>query len=266
MSVEYMGKTYYVGKKKNRKILDLSKLSISDITEVKGLNDLYDLEILIFSNNNISEIKGLDNLTELKDLVLDKNEITEIRGLEHLKNLELLCVKRNPVAKWAYKKFGILGYIGCVDGRAAVSYCQFEKMRSVRQSQPFQEIYQQPHIRSSQVIIRQSQQELLLSLENMIQVSNRININMLREMLGVESSVFYSNIFNIAADLGLTVDGDYLNADNISVSDFVKAINKHLKLELKTESLTEEKLICQYCGTPLKAKKNFCPNCGTSIE
>lgn len=118
---------------------------------------------------------------------------------------------------------------------------------------------------SKQEPIDQSKQELIYSLKNMLQVSKRININMLKEVVGVDSSIFYPNIFNLAAKLGLTVDGDYLDVDKVSVLDFIKVLDDYLKLGISNEMLIDEKLTCKYCGSSVKQDMKFCQNCGTNL-
>ncbi len=98
MSVEYKGKVYKVKKRKDGNLLlNLYKKKIDDITEIKGLEDLKNLETLYLENNNISEIKGLENLKNLTYLNLKNNNISEIKGLENLKNLECLYLRNNNI-------------------------------------------------------------------------------------------------------------------------------------------------------------------------
>lgn len=101
--------------------LDLSKLKIKDIldikdlnyltslqqlwldgnqiTEIKGLNELTNLEVLFLNGNQITMIDGLDNLSHLKILNLDRNQITEIKGLDKLLNLKELRLIGNQITE-----------------------------------------------------------------------------------------------------------------------------------------------------------------------
>ena len=101
MSVEYKGKEYSVKKKgrgeSSRITLDLSGKGITDISEIKGLETLTDLNILKLNNNNIHEIKRLETLKNLIRLNLKNNQITEIKGLENLINLEELTLENNQI-------------------------------------------------------------------------------------------------------------------------------------------------------------------------
>lgn len=107
-------------------------------------------------------------------------------------------------------------------------------------------------------------QKTLDKLRDMLKVSTKININILGEILGIDSSTFYDNIFGLAAQLDIAVDGDYLIINKISFSDFINALNDNFKLEL--ELIRDKELICTYCGYPLKLNEEFCNNCGTKIE
>lgn len=110
-----------------------------------------------------------------------------------------------------------------------------------------------------------SEQQVIDKLKSMIQVSPRINITVLKEVLGVESSIFYQNIYNLAAQLEITIDGDYLKVDKISVSEFIRGLNEYFKLGISDEMLIQEKLSCPYCGSLIKLNDKFCTQCGTTL-
>lgn len=95
MSVTYKGKRFKV--KKNR--LNLRGKGIDKITDIGGLNELTDLEVLNLSKNNITEIDGIEKLKKLKILKLNKNKIEKIEGLENLTNLEELWLNYNKIHK-----------------------------------------------------------------------------------------------------------------------------------------------------------------------
>lgn len=104
MSVEYNGKNYKIKYKKaanSQKYMTLKirGKEITNITELKGLENLIDLESLDLNDNNIAEINGIENLINLKILFLNQNQITEIKGLENLTNLENLSLNQNQISK-----------------------------------------------------------------------------------------------------------------------------------------------------------------------
>ncbi|MFX1445853.1 MAG: zinc ribbon domain-containing protein [Promethearchaeota archaeon] len=110
-----------------------------------------------------------------------------------------------------------------------------------------------------------SDQLIIDKLRSMFQVSPRINITVLKEVLGVETSLFYQNIYKLAAQLGLTVDGDYLKVDKTLVSEFIKKLNESFQLGISEEKLSEDKFSCPYCGSPIKSSAKFCTHCGTNL-
>ncbi len=79
--------------------LHLSSMYIKDISEIKGLESLANLQMLRLNGNQISEIKGLESLANLQTLHLIGNQITEIKGLESLANLEGLRLSYNQITE-----------------------------------------------------------------------------------------------------------------------------------------------------------------------
>ena len=136
------GNDYYVV----NDILDLSGIEITDISEIEGLQRLFNLkeldlqhnkiteimglehltnlQILNISYNQIKEIMGLEQLTSLQNLKLWNNQIKEIMGLEHLTNLKELYLNENPI-KEEEKHF-----LGRMSTQEIVKYCQ-EKTKGV---------------------------------------------------------------------------------------------------------------------------------------
>jgi len=78
-------------------ILEMRNASISDIQDIKYLDELKTLKHLDLSNNNITEITGLDRFKHLESLILSNNKITEIKGLDKLKNLIILDLSSNQI-------------------------------------------------------------------------------------------------------------------------------------------------------------------------
>jgi len=80
-------------------VLDLSDMNIKDISEIKGLKSLDNLQALRLDDNRITEIKGLESLANLQELGLIDNQITEIKGLESLANLQELSLNDNQITE-----------------------------------------------------------------------------------------------------------------------------------------------------------------------
>ncbi len=80
----------------NLQILDLRW---NKITEIKGLDNLVNLQYLNLSNNKITKIKKFKNLVNLQHLDLSFNKITEIKGLDNLVNLQKLHLYDNKITE-----------------------------------------------------------------------------------------------------------------------------------------------------------------------
>ena len=79
-----------------KKVTEL-ELDRKQLTSVKGLEKLTQLESLHLSHNKLTDVRGLENLTQLKELPLDDNQLTSVKGLENLTQLEGLWLPRNQL-------------------------------------------------------------------------------------------------------------------------------------------------------------------------
>ena len=79
-----------------KKVTEL-ELDRKQLTSVKGLEKLTQLESLHLPHNKLTDVKGLENLTQLKELPLDDNQLTDVKGLENLTQLEGLWLPRNQL-------------------------------------------------------------------------------------------------------------------------------------------------------------------------
>jgi internalin A len=94
---EYVGhNTYVVNEDGDVTQLDLS---VNQLTEIKGLETLVNLQKLNLSYNQLTEIKGLETLVNLQELNLFTNELTEIKGLDTLVKLQKLNLSRNQLTE-----------------------------------------------------------------------------------------------------------------------------------------------------------------------
>ena len=91
--VEYKGNRFKI---KNN-TLSLSGQNITDISEIKGLENQTNLTSLSLNDNEIENIHNLHHLVNLEKLFLNHNQITEIAGLESLINLKVLSLGRNKI-------------------------------------------------------------------------------------------------------------------------------------------------------------------------
>ncbi|MFX1419440.1 MAG: leucine-rich repeat protein [Promethearchaeota archaeon] len=86
---------------RNGKIISLNceSVNLNRITEIKGLENLHNLEHLQLERNNLANIDGIQKLKKLKSLNLSFNKLVKIEKLEHLKNLEEVHLSNNKISK-----------------------------------------------------------------------------------------------------------------------------------------------------------------------
>jgi len=81
------------------KLFQLKKLDLShnQITSMKGIEHLVNLRVLKLSNNRIHEIGYLQNLRKLKKVYLNKNQLEELKSSDFPENLNYINIARNPI-------------------------------------------------------------------------------------------------------------------------------------------------------------------------
>jgi Leucine-rich repeat (LRR) protein len=68
-----------------------------ELTNLSGIQNLLNLEILIITHHKIDNIEVLNHLTKLKSVFLFNNCITDLKGIETLSQLEQLYVQYNRI-------------------------------------------------------------------------------------------------------------------------------------------------------------------------
>lgn len=81
-------------------IIDLSACN-KNISDICGIENCRNLELLALSENNISDIKPLESMTKLIDLHLESNNIVNIEPLRNLTHLLGLSLKSNPIKDYS---------------------------------------------------------------------------------------------------------------------------------------------------------------------
>jgi len=69
-------------------------------------------------------------------------------------------------------------------------------------------------------------QDRLEKIKKLMKVSTRFKLDMLREILNMDSHTFNYKIIDWAEEFGFTIDGDYLIIKKDMVSDFLDALEK----------------------------------------
>jgi Leucine-rich repeat (LRR) protein len=69
-----------------------------ELTNLSGIQHLFNLEIIVITHHKIADIKVLSNLSHLKSLFLFNNSIASLEGIESLTQLEQLYVHCNQIS------------------------------------------------------------------------------------------------------------------------------------------------------------------------
>jgi len=236
MSVKYHGDEYSA---KNGK-LSLLYMNIKDIRDIKGIENLTNLRYLDLSENHITEIKGLENLTNLRFLDFSRNKITEIKGLENLTNLESFWIRRNPVEEWVHKKFTRFYWR---EPQKLVKYCrkkvEEDKIKAEKEREEIEK--QEQKIREKE---REEKidKEAIEKIKKMIKVSDRIKIDMMRQIMKMDKDSFNDKILDWAADFDFRIDGDFLVIKQENVTAFIDALDHQFEIWGEKEAGKIEKI------------------------
>lgn len=99
MSVKYDGKEYEVKREGGLLTLNLPRMGIKKISDIKGLETLTELQSLNLNSNQISEVENLENHINLENLQLGGNLIEIIKGFDNLVNLRVLNLNNNQISE-----------------------------------------------------------------------------------------------------------------------------------------------------------------------
>lgn len=206
--------------------LKMLRLENNQITEINGLDALTNLEWLFLDGNQITEIKGLESLINLEYLDLSKNQITEISGLQNLVNLKGLCLKNNPISEKLLNKLGGLNKDGWINPKNILKYYQREEKLDLERQKRFAK-----------------EKEILEKIRKIMNVSTRLNLEMMRNALSMDKKAFDVKVFDWASEFGFEIHGDYIEIKKENVSDFIDALEKqYIEWSRKEETRTGKQI------------------------
>jgi len=214
--------------------LNLGNRGIWDISEVKGLRNLRNLKVLNLSGNKIREIKDLENLFNLD---LGKNEISR----KILKKLDEISVRKfsNDVAHndgelfenliklknyWRAIKEGTLTQ-DSIDTSIKYFSKSSNKIDFTKVIEYFSKTvveYCQQKRKRREII----EEETIKKLNTLIEKSNKVNLNQIKDTLEMDTHTFNNKIIDWADEFNFIIDGDYLVINKDTVSDFIDALDK----------------------------------------
>jgi Leucine-rich repeat (LRR) protein len=92
---------YVIAKGKKHEVINkwlvLRDLGLKAISEIDGLDNIKELEMMDLSQNQITDINGIENIKSIKILNLQDNLLEDITSIEKLKNVEVLRLRGNNI-------------------------------------------------------------------------------------------------------------------------------------------------------------------------
>ena len=248
MSVRVNGESFEV---EADGVLRLNNMGIKSIAEIEGLDALTNLIELDLTENQITKIEGLDNLSNLQWLVLEDNQITKIQGLDALGNLEQLDLRGNRISKIEgldnlinLQGLSLLeNQITRIEGLdklvnlEEIDLCFPPGMNRSRENEiawPAGLSFRS----SAREIVRYCKQEKekeqarTCKLRKLIQVSKKVNISRMAQILGIDEAILNERIVDWAMEYGFTIDGNFVDFEGGRKDDFIASLdNSGIKKE-----------------------------------
>lgn len=78
-------------------------------------------------------------------------------------------------------------------------------------------------------IQKEQEKAILEKIRKMMEVSSRIKLDMMQNVLKIDKSTFSNKIFEWARQFNFIIDGDYLNIDKDSVTDFITELDRQFE-------------------------------------
>ena len=98
----------------------------NNLTSLKGIENLRNLERLYCYDNNLTSLEGIENLTNLKKLNCSYNNLTSLEGIKNLMNLkELFCSYNNLTSLKGIENSSNLERLYCSNNNFSKEYKQY---------------------------------------------------------------------------------------------------------------------------------------------
>jgi hypothetical protein len=111
---------------------------------------------------------------------------------------------------------------------------------------------------SEHVRLEKEEQEKIERIKSMMEVSNRLRLDMIRVALGMDEKLFTQKVFQWAKEFNFLIDGDYLIINRDTAKEFIEDLSMGEKI-LSRKGL---KIKCRFCEKLIEYGAKICPYCG----
>ncbi|MHA1486669.1 MAG: hypothetical protein ACTSSC_05810, partial [Promethearchaeota archaeon] len=105
---------------------------------------------------------------------------------------------------------------------------------------------------SEQTRLEKEEQEKIERIKSMMEVSNRLRLDMIRVALDMDEKLFTHKVFQWAKEFNFLIDGDFL------AKEFIEDLSVGANI-LSRRGL---KIKCRFCEELIEYGAKICPNCG----
>jgi hypothetical protein len=111
---------------------------------------------------------------------------------------------------------------------------------------------------SEQIRLEKEDKERIERVKSMMEVSNRLRLDMMRIALDMDEKTFTDKVFQWAKQFKFLIDGDYLIVNQDTVEDFLNDLSTGVGVFLRSGL----KVNCQFCEKKIDSNAKICPYCG----
>jgi len=115
---------------------------------------------------------------------------------------------------------------------------------------------------SEQIRLEKEDKVRIERVKSMMEVSNRLRLDMMRIALDMNEKTFTEKVFQWAKRFKFLIDGDYLIVNEDTVEDFLNDLSTGVGV------LSHRKLkgTCQFCEKKIDSNAKICPYCGMEVS
>jgi len=111
---------------------------------------------------------------------------------------------------------------------------------------------------SEQTRLQKEEKEKIDRIKSMIQVSNKLRLDMIRTALDMDDKLFTEKVFQWAKQFNFIIDGDYLIINQDTATEFLNDLSTGTNI-LSRRGL---KIRCRFCEKLIEYGASICPYCG----
>ena len=111
---------------------------------------------------------------------------------------------------------------------------------------------------SEQTRLQKEEKEKIDRVKSMMQVSNKLRLDMIRTALDMDDKLFTEKVFQWATQFNFLIDGDYLIINQDTATEFLNDLASGTNI-LSRRGL---KIKCRFCEKLIEYGAKICPYCG----